>query len=122
MAAPNLQSPTTINGKTAFLALSSTSETALLTNAASSGQAMHVKAVTVGNSSTSLACDITLKVYSAASGGTAYQIGPITVPAYGSLIVIGSENAIWLEEDRRITLTASASNQLTAIAAYEVVS
>ena len=121
MAAPNLNSTATINGKTAAVALSATTETALLSNAASSNKALRIKHVTVSNSSTTLTCDITLRYYNAASGGTAFPIGAITVPAYGAVILIGAENPVWLEEDRRLTVQASASNQLTVLCSYEEV-
>jgi hypothetical protein len=119
MAAPNLQSPTTINGKTSALNLAATTETALLTNAASSGKAIRVKSITVANVNTSATADITLRYYSAASSGTAYPIGPITIPASGAIVLIGSENPIWLEEDRRLTVQASAANYLTVLCSYE---
>ena len=49
MAAPNLVSPTTINGKTTYLTLGDTNETNLLVNSASSGKAMRVTNITVAN-------------------------------------------------------------------------
>jgi hypothetical protein len=122
MAAPNLQSPTTVNGKTTALNLSATTETTLLTNAASSGKALRVKHVTVANVNTSATADVTLRYYSAASSGTAYPIGPITIPASGAIVLIGKENDTWLEEDRRLTVQASAANYLTVLCSYEDVS
>ena len=122
MAAPNLQSPTTINGKTTAINLSATTETTLLTNAASSGKALRVKSITVTNVNTGGTADVTLRYYSAASAGTAYPIGPATIPAAGTLIIVGSENPWWLEEDRRLTVQASAANYLTVICSYEDVS
>ena len=121
MAAPNLQSPTTVTGKTAPLALANTTETALLTNAASSNRAFRVKSITASNSSTSLTCDVTLRFYNAASAGTGFAIGPIMIPASGSVILIGAENPIWIEEDRRLTAQSSASNQVTILCSYEEV-
>jgi hypothetical protein len=122
MAAPNLQTPTTINGKTTFLALSSTNETAFLSNAASSGKLQTVHALTISNNSSAGAADVTVRIYNAASGGTAFVLGPITVPVGQSVIPIGAENKLNLEEDRRITIQASAANYLTAIASYDEVS
>jgi len=122
MAAPNLQTPTTINGKTAFLALSSTNETAFLSNAASSGKLQTLYSLTIANNSSAGTADVTIRVYNAASGGTAFVVGPITVPVGGAVIPIGAENRLNLEEDRRITIQASAANYLTAIASYDEVS
>lgn len=122
MAAPNLNAPTTINGKTTALALSATTETTLLTNAASSGKALRVKSVTVSNVNATATADCTLRYYSAASAGTAFAFPAVTVPVGGSIILIGAENPIWLEEDRRLTVQASAANYITVICSYEEVS
>jgi len=122
MAAPNLQSPTTITGKTALLALANTSENTLVTNAASSNKSLRIFNVTVSNGSSTLPADITLRLYNAASGGTGFPIGPVTVPAAGTVILVGTENPFYVEEDRRLTLQASASNQLTAFCSYEDIS
>jgi hypothetical protein len=123
MAAPNLQSPTTINGKTASVNLSATSETALLSNAASSGKMLRVGSITVTNTSTSGTADITLRYYTAASGGTASRIGSaMTIPVGAAIIIVGRENPIYLEEDRRLTLQASAANFLEIVCSYEEVS
>ena len=122
MAAPNLQSPTTINGKTASANLSATTEATLLTNAASSGKALRVKSLTVANVNTSATADVTLRYYTAASSGTAFPIGPVTIPASGAIVLVGTENPLWLEEDRRLTVQASAANYLTVLCSYEDVS
>ena len=122
MAAPNLNAPTTVRGMTAAVNLSATTETALLTNAASSGKALRIKHVTVSNTNATATADCTLRYYSAASGGTAYPSPAVTVPVGGSVILIGAENPIWLEEDRRLTVQASAANYITVICSYEEVS
>lgn len=121
MAAPNLQSPTTINGKTAGVNLSATTETTLLSNAASSGKAIRVKSITVANTGAGTV-DVTLRYYSAASAGTAYPWPAITVPIGGAVIPVGAENPLWLEEDRRLTVQASAANYATVVISYEEVS
>lgn len=123
MAAPNLQAPTTINGKTTYLNLSTTNDTDLLTNASGSGKALRVGTVNVANYSTAGSADITLRVYSAASGGTGYRIcSALTVPVGASVIVVGKENPIWLEEDRRISVQASAASYLDVVCSYEDIS
>jgi hypothetical protein len=122
MAAPNLANPTTITGKTAVLQLASTSETTLLTNAASSNKCLRVGQITVTNTG-SATINVTGKFYSAASGGTGYSIGTAVSLAPGvPLILVGKENPIYLEEDRRITITASASSGLDVVCSYEDIS
>jgi hypothetical protein len=122
MAAPNLAAPTTINGKTVYATLANTSETTLLTNAASSGKALRLTALTVANIGTG-STDITVSLYSAASSGTEYRLAStMPVPAYATLVIIGRDSSVWVEEDRRITVKASAANALTIVCSYEEVS
>lgn len=122
MAAPALYAGTnTVNGRTTPLALSATTETTLLTCAASSNKCLRVRAITVNNTSTAGTVDVTLRYYSAASGGTATAFPAITIPVGGSVIIVGGENVIYLEEDRRLTLQASAANYATAFVSYEEV-
>lgn len=123
MAAPNLQAPTTINGKTTYVALTSTSETTLLSNAASSGKALRIAHITVANVSATTTSTVIVRIYTAASGGTGYALAStVTVPVGASIIIVGKENPIWLEEDRRITVTAGTANILEIVCSYEDIS
>ena len=45
MAAPNLKSPTTINGKTARAGITTTSIVGVVTNAGSSGKALKINSI-----------------------------------------------------------------------------
>jgi hypothetical protein len=122
MAAPNLASPTSITGKTAYLDLTSTSETDLLVNAASSGKALRVTFLSLCNVDGSASVDATLRIYSAASGGTGYEIvSTMTVPADATVTPLGRDLSLWLEEDRRLTVTASAADDLVVVCSYEEV-
>ena len=49
MTAPNLIAPTTITGKTAYISLSNTNETTLLSNAASSNKVFRVHSIYAAN-------------------------------------------------------------------------
>ena len=123
MAAPNLVSPTTINGKTTYLTLANTNETNLLVNSASSGKAMRVTNITVANIDGTNAADITLKIYDDDSAGTGHAIAStLNVPADSSVVLISRDNHIWLEEVRRLTVTASAASDLAVVCSYEEVS
>lgn len=123
MAAPNLRSPTTINGKTAVVALSSTSETSLLSNASSSGKALRVTSLFVSNVDGTNNAAITVKYYNAASGGTGYALAnTLTVPADSTVVILTREQSVWLEENRSLRVTASAANDLNVVCSYEEVS
>ena len=122
MAAPNLSSPTTITGKTTYLDLTSTSETDLLTNSASSGKALRVTFISLCNVDGTAEVDATVKIYTAASGGTGYEIvSTMTVPADATVTPLGRDLSLWLEEDRRLTVTTSAANDLVVVCSYEEV-
>jgi|688.fasta_scaffold75450_6 hypothetical protein len=122
MAAPNLQAPTTVTGKTTYLSLSATTETTLLSNAAASNKALRIANLTVANKSTTTSASIAAKIYTAASAGTGYSLAAtVTVPVGAVVILIGKENPVWLEEDKRITVTAGTANILDVVCSYEEV-
>ena len=124
MAAPNIVNVSSILGKTAVVALSSTSQTTLLSNAASSENVLKVNMIQVANVDGTNACDITVDVHSAASGGgTAYSlVATVSVPADASLIVLDKSTAIYLEENTSITATAGTASDLEVIVSYEEIS
>jgi len=124
MANPNIVNVATINGKTATVALSTTSATAIVSNAAASGKIYKINCLYVANVDGVNSASITINLYSAADiGGTAYPVCyTITVPADATLIVIAKDAPIYLEEDKSIGAMASTANDLVVIASYEEIS
>ena len=124
MAAPNIVDVSTIIGKSATIALSSTSQTTLVSNAASSGKVFKINMIQVANVDGTNACDVTVDVHSAASGGgTAYSlVSTVSVPADASLVALDKSTSVYLEEDRSITATAGTANDLEVIVSYEEIS
>ncbi len=124
MAAPNIVNVSTITGKSATVALSTTSQTTLVSNAASSGKVFKINMIQVANVDGVNACDITVDVHSAASGGgTAYSIvSTVSVAGDSTLIALDKNTALYLEEDRSITATAGTANDLEVIVSYEEIS
>ena len=124
MAAPNVVNVATITGKTATVALSTTSATTLVSNAASSGKVFKINMIQVANVDGTNAADVTVDVHSAASGGgTAYSIvSTVSVAGDSSLIALDKNTALYLEEDRSITATAGTANDLEVIVSYEEIS
>ena len=124
MAAPNVVNVATITAKSALVALSSTSQTTLVSNAASSGKVFKINMIQIANVDGTNAADVTIDVHSAASGGgTAYSlVATASVPADASLIAVDKNTALYLEEDKSITATASAANDLEVIVSYEEIS
>lgn len=124
MAAPNIVNVSTITGKTAYLALSTTSATALVSNAASSGKVFKINMIQVTNVDGTAACDVTVDYHTQDDiGGTAYSLAStISVPADASLVVVDKNTAIYLEEDRSISVTAGTANDLEVLVSYEEIS
>jgi len=123
MAAPNLLSPTTITGKTVTVNLTTTSATSVLSNAASSGKALKVNSLYAANTTATVA-NITINQYSAAAlGGTAFPIAStIAVPGNATLVVIGKDAYVYLEENTSLGATAGTSSALQIVCSYEDIS
>jgi hypothetical protein len=117
MAAPNIVNVTTILGKTAVLAVT-TSATAIVTNSAASGKVFKVNALYVSNIDGTNAANVTVDIF---RSSTAYRItSTIAVPADATLDVISK--SIYLEEGDTLRLTASADSDLEAVCSYEEIS
>lgn len=124
MAAPNIVNVSTITGKTAKVALTTTSQTTLVSNASSSNKVFKINMIQVANVDGTNACDVTVDVHSAASGGgTAYSLAStISVPADASLVVLDKNTALYLEENTSITATAGTASDLEVLVSYEEIS
>lgn len=119
MAAPNIVNVTTIIGKTAVLAVT-TSATAIVENTAASGKVFKINSLTVSNIDGVNNADVTVDLF---RSSVAYRVAStITVPADASLVVISKDNTIYLEEGDSLRCTASANSDLEAICSYEEIS
>ena len=124
MANPNIVNVTTILGNTSSTLISSTADpfaTALASNAASSGKVFKINSIVAANVDGSSACDITIKIFSAAAlGGTGTAIAStISVPADATLIITDKTTAFYLLEDKSIGATASAANDVVVTVSWE---
>ena len=128
MAAPNIVAVTTIYGKTTYYTPSGTTAVVLLTNASGSGKVLKINQIVAANVNGSSAVDATVSIYtnggvaqgSAPSGGTAYPvISTVSVPADASLIAVDKTTAIYLEEDKCISVTSGTANGITFSISYE---
>ena len=124
MAAPNIVNVGTITGKSFYLALANTSATALVSNAASSGKVFQINMIQVANVDGSVACDVTVKYHTQDDiGGTGYAlVSTVSVPQDSSLVVLDKNTALYLEEDRSISVTAGTANDLEVLVSYEEIS
>lgn len=116
-AAPN----PLVNEYTVNVALSSTSATSLLSNAAGSGRVLKVLSIIAANVDGTNAADITVARYSAAAlGGTAFPVAStISVPADASLIVSDVTTPLVLAANTSLGATAGTSNAIVMTVTYQ---
>ena len=117
MANPNIVAVTNIVGNTSTNLISTTADpfaTALASNGASSGKVFKINSIVAANVDGSSACDITIKIFSAAAlGGTGTAIAStISVPADATLIITDKTTTFYLLEDKSLGATASAANDV----------
>lgn len=120
MAAPNIVSATSVYGKTVAGALT-TSTVSLLSNASGSGLTLKINSIIIANIDGASAASATVSYNTAAAGGgTDYKIvHTVTVAADATLIALGKDSPIYLEENSSITGLASANGDLHYIISYE---
>jgi hypothetical protein len=122
MASPNLLSANLILGKTDGVMLS-TSDTSVLTNASGSGKTFKVNTLNLSNQSAATAT-ASIKFYSAAAlGGTGYAVAAnLSVPPTSTLTLIDKGTQYYVEENKSIGGTASATNSIIVTISYEDIS
>ena len=124
MAAPNIVNVTSILGITTAVGLTTTAVTTFLSNAAASNKVFKINTIIASNIDGSNPADITVKYHLAAAGaGTSIALAnTIVVPADATLVIVGKDNPIYLEENRSLTAQASAANNIAIVCSYEDIS
>jgi hypothetical protein len=120
MANPNINTPSACYANNALLSLTTTADTLLIANAASSNKVFLFDSILVANTSAASA-DITVTMYAAATNtGTAYRVAnTITVPSKSTLVVIAKSNGLNLKEAQSLYATASVASSLTVTAFWK---
>ena len=115
MANPNIVNVTSIYGKTIGVALDTTTSTQLL--ACASNKLLKINSIIVANIDGTNNCDVSVEFY---NGSTAYRLAStVMVPADSTLIVLGKDAPIYLEEGHSIRGGASAASDLEIVISYE---
>jgi len=117
MTAPNIISPTTINGKTAVLAITTT-PTAIVTNGSSSNKVLKIDQLLITNVDGTNNATVNVDIF---RSSVAYKLAYLmTVPAGATLDIVSSR--VYLEEGDTLRLTASANSDLEGVCSYEDIS
>lgn len=117
MAAPNLVNVSSILGKTMGAALGTSANTDILT--CPSDKVLKINSIIVANVDGTDNATVTVHFYDN-SATARYNIAhTVTVPADSTLVVIGKDSPIYLEESDQIEAEASAASDLEMIISYE---
>lgn len=118
MSNPNIVNVANIYGKTTASILSS-SYTTQISNGASSGKIYKVNTIMAANTNTTNAT-ITVDVY---RNSTSFPIAnAITVPNNSSLVIVGKDTSIYLEEGDSIRALSGTANVVTFLGSWEEIS
>ena len=118
MAAPNLVNVTSILGNQHGVNLDTTVTTSLLANAGSSDKLYKINSIIVANVDGTNSADVTISWY---NGSNDHYIGKtVAVPPDTTLVLIGKDSMIYLEEGQSIRGGASANSDLSALICYEI--
>ena len=116
MAAPNLKAPTTITGRTARYAVTTSLATAL-SNAAASGKVLKINSIFCANVDGTNAADISVSIYDGTTDF--YLANTVAVPADATQVLSTKETYFYLEEGDSIRALASAASDLELVIGYE---
>jgi hypothetical protein len=119
MTAPNLKNPTTITGRTARYAVTTSLGNALA-NSAASGKVFKINSIFCANVDGSNAADISVSIYDGSTDR--YLAKTIAVPADATQIISTKETYFYLEEGDSIRAVANAADDLELIIGYEDIS
>jgi hypothetical protein len=117
MAAPNIVNVTSIYGKTMGAALGTSTTTDILT--CGSDKVLKINSIIVSNIDGTNNADATVYFYDS-SAATRYALAyTITVPSDSTLVIVGKDNPIYLEESDQIEAGANVVSDLQIIISYE---
>jgi hypothetical protein len=124
MAAPNIVNVTNITGVTTAIGITTTAPVLFVSNAAASNKVLKINTILASNIDGTNNADITVSYHLAAAGaGTSIALAnTITVPADSTLVIIGKDSPIYLEENRSLTAQASAAGDIAIVCSYEDIS
>ena len=118
MAAPNLLGSTTVTGKTALATLSTVTSN-VITNSSSSSTVDKLNSIVLSNYSSSA---VTANVMIDRSATAYYIGGNVSIPANSTLVLLGKDTSVYLEEGDVLQANASANSSVSMSASYELMS
>lgn len=117
MAAPNIVNVTSIYGKTMGVGLTTSTTAGILTCA--SNKVLKINTIILSNVDGGNNADATVYFYDSNVTARYALAYTVTVPADSSLVIVGKDNPIYLEENDQIEGGASATGDIDIIISYE---
>ena len=122
MAAPNILSATSIYGKMTGVELNTTTTTGILTCA--SNKVLKINSIICANIDGSSAANITINFFDTDSDGSGTDrtnpiASTVSIPADTTLVVVGKDSPLYLEEGDKITGGASANADIQCVICYD---
>jgi hypothetical protein len=120
MTAPNIVNVQTITGKVSPVSLTTT-PSSVITNSTGSNTVLKVNSL-LFSTTLSISTSVNVDIY---RNSTAYPVSNnIALPASSTLVVLGKDTPIYLEEGDvlRAYANTSTTNAVYAIASYEIIS
>jgi hypothetical protein len=119
MAAPNIVNVTTITGKTAVAALTTGAVASILTNSSGSSTVLKINNIILTNYSGST---VTANVAYNRSSTLYYIGGSVVIPANSTLVLLGKDTSLYLEEGDILQANVSATTSVSMLTSYELIS
>tara|TARA_R100001443_G_scaffold48985_2_gene61378 strand:- start:6562 stop:6930 length:369 start_codon:yes stop_codon:yes gene_type:complete len=118
MAAPNIVNVTSIFGKTDGVQLDTTTTTDIITCGAD--QLYKVNSIIAANIDGSSASTVTVYFYDHSRSHRTALADSVTVPAKSTLVILGKDSPIYLEESDQIEAGAGDTNDIHLTISYEI--
>ena len=117
MAAPNVVNVTSIIGKTQGSALTTSNADQLV---CATDKLVKINSIIVSNVDGASAADVDVSFVDSSSGNLVLHLAKaVSVPAKSTLIVLGKDAPIYLEEGDKIQAKASAAGDLEIVLSFE---
>ena len=123
MTAPNIVGVTTIVGVTSFLSLANTNSNVIVSNPADSNYVYKINSIIVANDGGSTTRKVTVNLHSESAGaGTSISIAKnVGIASESTLVVLDKASSIYLEENKSISISANAADELDVVCSYETI-
>ena len=118
MAAPNLLGSTSVVGKTAYAGLTTVLSNVLVNSTNSNSSAKIENVILANYSGSSVVANVVVN-----RSSTVYYVGGgVSIPANSTLVLLGKDTSIYLEEGDWLQANVSANTSVTISAGYELIS